>query len=175
MWDWCLRIGLFILVGHWHNLTSHLVFVNCFSIRAFSSSSKFKTLLLSQYFYYDGVCKLPIHSVLWSLISPITIIKNLETLFQCVNKWLQPVPTIVCSVSCCAVLMKGGTDFLLIGEVFRKWCQNMCNISTVSEETTVPVFVSAFITHHTPTLTLCNVITWLTMGGFLFWQFTCTL
>jgi hypothetical protein len=136
---------------------------------------EFKTLLLSQYFYYDGDCMLPIHSVLWSLISPITIFKNLETLFQCVTKWIQPVPTTVCSVSCCAVLLKRSTDFLLIGEVFRKWCPNVCNISTVLEETTDPVFVSALITHHTPTLILCNVIMWLTMGGFLFWQFMCPL
>ena len=45
----------------------------------------------------------------------------------------------------------------------------------VSEETTVPVFISAFIIHHTPTLPLCNIIMWFTMGGLSFWKFTCPL
>lgn len=63
-----------------------IYYCHMLSIHAFSSSSEFKTLLLNQYFYYDGVCTLPIHSVLWSLIGPITIFKNFETLFQCVTQ-----------------------------------------------------------------------------------------
>jgi hypothetical protein len=86
MWDWCLWIGPFILVGLWHNLTTHLVFVTYFQIHAFSSSSEFKTFILSPYFYYDSVCALPIYSVLWSLIGPITTFKNLETRFEIVTQ-----------------------------------------------------------------------------------------
>jgi hypothetical protein len=67
---------------------------------------------------------------------------------------------IICSVSCCNILLKKGIGCAVIRQVFKEKCQNVCVIYLcefmVLEGKVGPVILVAFISYHTTTLTSCN-------------------
>jgi hypothetical protein len=50
--------------------------------------------------------------------------------YYCVTKrTLYTVHRNVCSVGSCTILLKKGISSFIVWQMFRKWCQNLCNIS----------------------------------------------
>jgi hypothetical protein len=71
----------------------------------------------------------------------------------------------VCSVCSCTLVVEKGTGSVVVKQMFKKLCQTVCNILMWSyglKKKKTPIILVSLIAHHTPTLTSCNDILWLT-------------
>jgi len=88
-------------------------------------------------------------------------------------KTLHTTHRIICDLNCCNVGLQKKAIGFLVNRCLKTTPE--CNVSVWINclgTTLSLVILAALIAHHTPTVSLCDGISWINMGNLLFWEFT---